>query len=40
MEDVKGAGGGVLVHGRDLMMGEELELGRPPPRDQLEEAGW
>ena len=26
--------------GRDLMMGEELELGPPPPRVQLEEAGW
>ena len=25
--------------GRDLMTGEELELGRPPPRVQLEEAG-
>ena len=25
--------------GRDLMMGEELELGPPPPRVQLEEAG-
>ena len=26
--------------GRDLTMGEELELGPPPPRVQLEEAGW
>ena len=26
-------------HGQDLMMGEELELGRPPPRVQLEKAG-
>ena len=26
--------------GRDLMMGEELELEPPPPRVQLEEAGW
>ena len=25
--------------GRDLTMGEELELGPPPPRVQLEEAG-
>ena len=26
--------------GRDVMMGEELELEPPPPRFQLEEAGW
>ena len=25
--------------GRDMMMGEELKLGPPPPRVQLEEAG-
>ena len=25
--------------GRDMAMGEELELGPPPPRVQLEEAG-
>ena len=25
--------------GRDLTMGEELELGSPPPRVQLEKAG-
>ena len=27
-------------HGWDLEMGEDLELGPPPPRVQLEEAGW
>ena len=27
-------------HGRDVEMGEELELGPPPPTIQLEEAGW
>ena len=26
--------------GRDMAMGEELELGPPPPTVQLEEAGW
>ena len=38
MEDVEGAGGRVLVGG-DLTMGEELDLGPPPPRVQLKEAG-
>ena len=26
--------------GRDMATGEELELGPPPPRVQLEEVGW
>ena len=26
--------------GQDVVMGEDLELGYPPPRIQLEEAGW
>ena len=26
--------------GWDVAMGEDLELGRPPPRVQLEEVGW
>ena len=26
--------------GLDMVMGEELELGPPPPKFQLEEAGW
>ena len=26
--------------GQDMAMGEELELGPPPPTVQLEEAGW
>ena len=27
-------------HGWDVMMGEELEMGPPPPSVWLEEAGW
>ena len=26
--------------GQDVAMGEDLELGCPPPRVQLEEVGW
>ena len=34
-----GAGGGLLVVGGTWQMGEELEMGPPPPSVQLEEVG-